>query len=66
MLKKEKKIKKIKSGCSSTDTLSWSVDKTHLARIDSYGYLTGVKKGKVKVTVTTSSGARKTKKIRVK
>ena len=51
---------------SSTDTLSWSVDKTHLAHIDSYGYLTGVKKGKVKVTVTTSSGARKTKKIRVK
>lgn len=51
---------------SSTDTLSWSVDKTQLARIDSYGYLTGLKKGKVKVTVTTSSGAKKTKKIRVK
>ena len=51
---------------SSTDTLSWSVDKSQIARIDSYGYLTGLKKGKVKVTVSTSTGAKKTKKIRVK
>ena len=71
-LKKTMKRKKtIKVGVTlksskSTDTLSFSVNNTARATIDAYGYLTALKKGKVKVTVTASSGKSATKTIKIK
>lgn len=51
---------------ATTNTLSYSVNKPNIAEIDEYGYITGLKKGKVKVTVTASNGKKKTKTIKVK
>ena len=56
------KLKKSKS----TDTLTYAVNKPKLATIDEFGYLKALKKGTVKVTVTSSSGAKTTKKIKIK
>lgn len=50
----------------STDTLSFSSNKSAVAKVDAYGYVTGLKKGKVKITVTASSGKKATKTIKVK
>lgn len=54
------------SSAKSTDTVSYSVSNSAIATIDSYGYLTARKKGTVKVTVTTDSGKKAVKKIKVK
>lgn len=51
---------------TTTNTFSYSVNKPKIAEIDEYGYITGLKKGKVKVTVTASNGKKKTKTIKVK
>lgn len=50
----------------STDTLSFSSNKPAVAKVDAYGYVTALKKGKVKITVTASSGKKATKTIKVK
>lgn len=50
----------------STDTLSFASDKPAIASVDAYGYVTAKKKGKVKITVTASSGKKVTKTIKVK
>lgn len=50
----------------STDTISFAVNKPKKASIDSYGNLTALKKGKVKVTVTAASGKKASKKIKIK
>jgi uncharacterized protein YjdB len=66
---KRKKTIKLSVGLKpkkSTDTLSYSCNKTNIAEVDSYGYLKAKKKGKVKVTVTASSGKSVTKTITVK
>lgn len=80
--KKAKKIKKISTSsvkvgktvrlkytvtpANTTDSVRYSVDKSNIAKVDEYGYITGLKKGTVKVTVTLSNGKKKTKKIKVK
>lgn len=50
----------------STDTVSFASNKPAIAKVDAYGYVTGLKKGKVKITVTASSGKKATKTIKVK
>lgn len=50
----------------STDTVSFTSNKPAIAKVDAYGYVTGLKKGKVKITVTASSGKKATKTIKVK
>ncbi len=50
----------------STDTLSFSSSKSFVAMVDAYGNVTAKKKGKVKITVRTSSGKTATKTIKVK
>lgn len=52
---------------NSTDTLSFSSNKPTVATVDAYGYVTAKNvKGKVKITVTASSGKKATKTIKVK
>lgn len=52
---------------NSTDTLSFSSNKSAVATVDAYGYVTAKNaKGKVKITVTASSGKKATKTIKVK
>jgi len=71
-LKKTMKRKKtVKVGVTlnptkSTDTLSFAVNNPSRATIDAFGNLTALKKGKVKVTVTASSGKSATKTIKIK
>lgn len=60
------KLKYTVTAATTTNTLSYSVNKPNIAEIDEYGYITGLKKGKVKVTVTASNGKKKTKTIKVK
>ena len=50
----------------STDTVSFSSSNAKAAAVDQYGYVTAIKKGKVKITVTTSSGKKAVKKIKIK
>lgn len=50
----------------STDALTFSSNKPAIATVDAFGYVTGKKKGKVKITVTASSGKKATKTIKVK
>lgn len=50
----------------STDSITYSCNKTAVAKVDEYGYVTGLKKGTVKITVTASSGKKATKKIKIK
>lgn len=50
----------------STDTVSFSSSKPQVAEVDKYGYVTALKKGKVKITVTASSGKKAVKKIKIK
>jgi uncharacterized protein YjdB len=73
-IKKKKRIKrnkviritpKLKSK-KSTDAISWSCANSAIATVDEYGYITGKKKGKVKITVTTSSGKKAVCKVTVK
>lgn len=49
----------------STDSVTWSSSNTAVATVDSYGLVTGVKKGKVKITCTAASGKKKAIKIKV-
>ena len=74
---KVKAPKKIRSGKTvriaaklikkkSTDTVSFSSSNAKVAAVDQYGYVTAIKKGKVKITVTTSSGKKAVKKIKIK
>lgn len=67
-VKRKKTIKlsvSLKSA-KSTDTLSFASNKPNVAEVDSYGYLKAKKKGKVKITVTASSGKTAVKTIKVK
>lgn len=64
--KKTVKISVALTSKKSTDTLTFAVNKPNLATIDAYGNLTAKKKGKVKVTVTASSGKKATKTIKIK
>ncbi len=67
-MKRGKTIKlKVTLKKKSTDTLSFSSNKSAIATVDAYGYVTAKnKKGKVKITVRTSSGKKATKTIKVK
>lgn len=40
----------------STDTLRWSSSNPNVAKVDMYGNITGLKKGKTRITVTTVYG----------
>lgn len=64
--KKTMQIKVTLKKAKSTDIISYSSSKPGVASVDSYGVVTGLKKGKVKITVTTSSGKKATKKIKIK
>ena len=50
----------------STDTLSFFSSNSSIASVDSYGYVKGIKKGTVKITVQASSGKKAVKKIKIK
>lgn len=50
----------------STDTVSFTCSNAALARVDECGYVTALKKGTVKITVTAASGKKVTKKIKIK
>ena len=50
----------------STDTLSFTSSNSAVAKVDECGYVTALKKGTVKITVTAGSGKKVTKKIKVK
>ena len=67
-VKRKKTVKLTVSlkSAKSTDTLSFSSNKPNIAQIDAYGYLKAKKKGKVKITVTSSSGKKAVKTIKVK
>lgn len=49
----------------STAGLSWNSSKPSVATVDSYGIVTGVKKGKTKIKVTASTGKKKTITLKV-
>lgn len=58
-LKRGKTIRlKAKTTAQTTDLLSWKSSKKSVAKIDAYGYITGLKKGRTTITVKTSSGKR--------
>lgn len=73
-LKGKKSCKAGKSICltasmkpaKATASVSWSSKNAAVAKVDGYGVVTGVKKGKTKITATTSSGKKKTITIKVK
>ncbi len=67
-VKRKKTVKLTVSlkSAKSTDTLSFASNKPNIAEIDAYGYLKAKKKGKVKITVTASSGKKAVKTIKVK
>lgn len=67
-VKRKKTVKLTVSlkSAKSTDTLTFSSNKPNIAEIDAYGYLKAKKKGKVKITVTASSGKKAVKTIKVK
>ncbi len=50
----------------ATATYSWSSSNTSIASVDAYGVVTGLKKGKVKITATASNGKKKSITIKVK
>ncbi len=60
------RLKYTVTSANTTNTVQYSVNKPKLATVDEYGYITGLKKGTVKVTITLSNGKKKTKKIKVK
>lgn len=60
------KLKYTVTSATTTNSVGYSVDKPEIASIDEFGYITGLKKGKVKVTITMSNGKAKTKTIKVK
>lgn len=67
-VKRKKTVKLTVSlkSAKSTDTLSFESSKPKVAEVDAYGYLKAKKKGKVKITVTASSGKKAVKTIKVK
>lgn len=50
----------------STDTLKWKSSNKKVASVDAFGTVVGKKKGKAKITVTTTSGKKYTCKVTVK
>ena len=60
------RLKYTVTSATTTNSVTYSVNKPEIATIDEFGYITGLKKGKVKVTVTMSNGKQKTKTIKVK
>lgn len=74
VVKAPKTIKRGKKGqlkvslkpAKSTDTLSFASSNAAIATVDECGYVTGVKKGTVKIIVTAASGKKATKKIKIK
>lgn len=50
----------------STDFLTWSSSNKKIAKVDKYGQVTALKKGKIKITVKASSGKKATCSITVK
>ncbi len=64
--KKTMKLNVSLKPAKSTDTLTFVSNKPAVATVDAYGYVTAKKKGKVKITVTASSGKKATKTIKVK
>ena len=51
---------------NSTDTISFSSSNSAIASVDAYGNVKALKKGKVKITVQSSSGKKAVKKIKIK
>lgn len=64
--KQTKKLTVSLTKAKSTDTISFSSNKPNIATVDMYGYVTAKKKGKVKITVTASSGKKAVKTIKIK
>ena len=60
------RLKYTVTAATTTNSVRYSIDKPQIASIDEFGYITGLKKGKVKVTITMSNGKAKTKTIKVK
>ncbi|MFG6384679.1 MAG: Ig-like domain-containing protein, partial [Lachnospiraceae bacterium] len=50
----------------STDFLTWSSSNKKIVKVDKYGQVTALKKGKTKITVKTSSGKKASCSITVK
>lgn len=51
---------------TSTDTVTWSSSNSAKASVNSYGEVTGIKKGTVKITAKASSGKTATIKVKIK
>ncbi len=65
-VKKTLSLKTTLKPSSSTDTLKWTSSDKKVAKVDKFGTVTAVKKGKATITVKTSSGKKATCKITVK
>ena len=65
-VKKTLSLKTTLKPSSSTDTLKWTSSNKKVAKVDKFGTVTAVKKGKATITVKTSSGKKATCKITVK
>ena len=51
---------------TTTDTVTWTSSNKKVATVDAFGKVTAKKKGKVTITVKTTSGKKATCKITVK
>lgn len=65
-VKKTLALKATMKPSSSTDTLKWTSSNKKVAKVDKFGTVTAVKKGKATITVKTSGGKKATCKITVK
>ncbi len=65
-VKKTLALKATMKPSSSTDTLKWTSSNKKVAKVDKFGTVTAVKKGKATITVKTSGGKKVTCKITVK
>lgn len=66
---KRKQVKKLTVSLvkgNSTDTISFSSSNSAVATVDNYGNVKALKKGKVNITVQSSSGKKAVKKIKIK
>ena len=66
---KRKQVKKLTVSLvkgNSTDTISFNSSNSAVATVDNYGNVKALKKGKVNITVQSSSGKKAVKKIKIK
>ena len=65
-VKKTLNLKATMSPKNSTDMLTWKTSNKKIAKVDQFGKVTAVKKGRAVITVRTSSGKKATCKVTVK